>query len=66
MDIWFGWKMLPIDKTGMPTDRYTGWEASCFVLFTRVIFVGKVKPVFSEQFYFFCLLFENNVRKART
>lgn len=44
MDIWFGWRTLPINELGYPVDKVTRWEAECFILFTRIIYVGKVKP----------------------
>lgn len=42
--MWFGWDELYIDEDGMPTEHGTPWKASCFVLFTRVIYIGEVKP----------------------
>ena len=41
--MFFGWKDLPIDKDGMPSETRTGWVASCFILFTHIIWIGKVK-----------------------
>ena len=45
MDIWFGWLELYINDKGMPVDYETDWKASCFILFTHVVWVGEVKPV---------------------
>jgi len=42
-DMWFGWKELPIGQDGMPSDTKTGWVASCFIFFTRIIYIGEVK-----------------------
>ncbi len=41
--MWFGWEKLYIDEDGMPTEKETQWIASCFVLFTHVIYVGEMK-----------------------
>ena len=42
-DIYFGWATHNIGEDGMPCEEFTGWVASCFVLFTHVIFIGKVR-----------------------
>lgn len=41
--MWFGWSKLYIDYDGTPTEEETQWTASCFILFTHVIYVGEVK-----------------------
>ena len=41
--MWFGWETISIDDDGMPTEQKTDWEASCFVLFTYIIYVGKIE-----------------------
>ena len=41
--MWLGWKELFIDKDGMPTEIRTKWKASCFILFTYVVYVGEIK-----------------------
>lgn len=41
--MWFGWQTLDIDENAMPCEEETGWVASCFILFTHVIYVGEVK-----------------------
>lgn len=43
--MWFGWQELNIDENGYPTDKETGWVASCFILFTHVIYIGEVKDI---------------------
>ena len=43
MDIFFGWTQLYIDDNGMPSETQTKWKASCFILFTHVIYIGEVK-----------------------
>ena len=46
MDIWFGWTTCYIDPADwMPTDEETGYKASCFVLFTHIIWVGEIKRI---------------------
>lgn len=41
--MFLGWQTIPVDRDGMPCQRYTGWEASCFVFFFWIIYVGEVK-----------------------
>jgi len=41
--MWFGWKKLYIDNDGLPVDYQTNWEASCFVLFTHIIYISEIK-----------------------
>ena len=43
--MWLGWKKINIDSNGMPTDKETQWVASCFVLFTHIIYIGEVVNV---------------------
>ena len=40
--MFFGWRTLNIDKNGYPCENYTGYTASCFVLFFWVIYIGEV------------------------
>ena len=41
--MWFGWEKLYIDENGFPAENETQWIASCFILFTHVIYVGEIK-----------------------
>ncbi|MCG7985044.1 MAG: hypothetical protein JAY90_20120 [Candidatus Thiodiazotropha lotti] len=41
--MWFGWKRLPIGQDGLPSETKTGWVASCFILFTHVVYIGEVR-----------------------
>ena len=43
-DIWFGWTEIYVNSAGLPSDEVTPWRASAFVLFTHIIYIGKVKP----------------------
>ena len=43
IDLWLGWKVVFIDKKGMPSPDPTSWEASVFVLFTHIIYIGEVR-----------------------
>ena len=43
MNIWFGWTKIYIDDNGYHSEEVTGWKASAFILFTHVIFIGKVE-----------------------
>jgi len=40
--MWFGWRTLNIDKDGVPSQDKTQWQASCFILFTHVVYIGEV------------------------
>jgi len=44
-DIWFGWTECYIDSDGYPSEQKTKWKASCFVLFTHIIYIGNVREV---------------------
>ena len=41
--MWFGWEKFYIDNDGAPVNYSTNWKASCFVLFTHIIYVGKIE-----------------------
>lgn len=42
--MFFGFKTLNIDQEGYPVYYLTPWKASCFILFTHVIYIGKILP----------------------
>lgn len=41
--MWFGWAEQNIGADGLPCEEETGWIASCFILFTHVIYIGEVR-----------------------
>ena len=41
--MFFGWQELYIDSEGFPSEQITPWVASCFTLFTHIIYIGKVR-----------------------
>ena len=43
--MFLGFKTLPINQYGYPVEYATGYEASCFILFFHIIWVGEVKEV---------------------
>ena len=45
-----GWKKLYLDQDLMPTPekKYAWWTASCFILFTHIIWIGKPEPFLPE------------------
>ena len=40
--MFFGWSKCYVDDDGYPSENETRWIASCFILFTRVVYVGEV------------------------
>lgn len=42
--MWFGWSKIYVDDEGIPSLEITKWKASAFILFTHVIYIGKVEP----------------------
>jgi len=47
--MFLGWKELNIGEDGLPTQDFTGWVASCFILFTYIIYVGGVREKAREN-----------------
>lgn len=43
--MWLGWRTLHIADDGLPTEEATPWVASCFILLTHVVYIGKVRSV---------------------
>ena len=42
-NVWLGWCDIGIDEDGNPTEEATPWKASCFVLFTHIIYIGEIE-----------------------
>ena len=41
--MFLGWKWLPVDEEGYPSEIESDWEGECFVLFGWVVYVGAVR-----------------------
>ncbi len=41
--MFLGWKVMNIDCNAYPTVDETGFIASCFILFSHVVYIGEIK-----------------------